>query len=205
VYGRAGTAINNNNIIIHEVQILRTIYSNAPTFHTLYHEMNATIETATTLIKVPQSTKYAAERITRSSKMCLVKILQSSKTRRHMELKTINPHGGILQKANAKSEQKATSDYDADSFGVVTASFSDVTAAGSSLMLPLASVAAAVAESGLETSLLGMSLVASDDDGSDRFCCGKSGSFSMFANSNSYSEIIYLNQHSLNTHQCTTL
>ena len=99
---------------------------------------------------------------------------------------TINPHNA-LYKANANEWAVWMDRYGADSLGVVALSFCDVAVAdSSSTPLPASGIAAA-SESGLASSACGMSWVASDDAGSDWSCSGRSGSFSMFANSNSYS------------------
>ena len=93
----------------------------------------------------------------------------------------------ILQKANAKDEQRVVSGYGADSLAVSTVSFCDVVTVDSPSMPPPASVSGAAAGSELATSAFGMSQESSVDDGAgcDAF---RSGSFSMFASSNSYSQ-----------------
>jgi len=75
--------------------------------------------------------------------------------------------------------------YGADSLGVSTVPFCDVVTVDSPSTPLLASVAGAVAGSDLAASAFGMSQVASDDGDCDAFCSCRSGSFSMFASSNS--------------------
>jgi len=82
------------------------------------------------------------------------------------------------------SEQYDTDSYGAASLSVVSVvSFCNVDAADSPSMP--ASSSGATAESDLAASVFGMSQVASVDGGWDSFCCGRSGSLSMFDNSNS--------------------
>ena len=94
-----------------------------------------------------------------------------------------------------RGEQYEIDGYGADSNSLATMSFCDAAAADSSSILLPDSGTGAASESGLATSVFGMSWLASVDGGCDWFCCGRSGSFSMFANSNSWSKNNHLNIH----------